>query len=121
MNELDFLNKEEDLNKIGDIGERKQKAINDLYNYISREFKNGYYNYIDLLNNKDVIIQEILSKYDIVNEKDIMQIYNKYDSFYSRLKNQANELRKQKIKNDAVLVEIIGWIIIVIFLFMFFG
>lgn len=121
MNELDYLNYEEDLNKIGDITERKQKLLNELYNYISAVLNNNYYNYIDLLNDKDIIIQQLLSKYNITEEKDIAQIYSKFDAFYRRLKNQANEARKFNIKKTAMITELIGWAIIAFVILWFFS
>lgn len=110
MEKTESLNNDDNQIQIEDIEERKQKAINELYNYISEELKKNYYNFIDLLNNKNSIIDELLNKYNITDSKDIMQIYNEYDSFYRRLKNQANELRKQKIKTDAIIIELFLWI-----------
>ena len=103
------------MNKIDDIANEKQKATNELYFYISNELSKNYYNYIDLLNNKDAIIQGILKKYNITDNKDILYYYNKYDFFYRNLKNQADELRKQKMRGISILVEIICWIIFFIF------
>lgn len=57
MAETDYSSSEKNVNKLDDIADEKQKATNELYFYISNELSKNYYNYIDLLNNKDAIIQ----------------------------------------------------------------
>lgn len=109
MNELDYLNVEEE--KILNIKERKNQALNDLYTYIEYELSKNYYNYVDLLNNKKSIIQAFLEKYNITDDNDILYIYTKYDSFYRRLKNQAKELHKLKMQGLTVTVEVVLWLI----------
>ena len=89
MAETDYSSSEENVNKIDDIADEKQKATNELYFYISNELSKNYYNYIDLLNNKDF--------------------------FYRNLKSQADELRKQRMRGISILVNIICWIIFFIF------
>ncbi len=115
MAEVDYSNTQENTNKVDDIANVKQKATNELYFYISNELSKNYYNYIDLLNNKNAIIQGILEKYNITDDKDILYFFNKYDYFYRKLKNQADELRKQKMKGISILVNIICWIIFLTF------
>ena len=55
MEKKESLKNEDSQIPIEDIEERKQKAINELYNYISEELKKNYYNFIDLLNNENAI------------------------------------------------------------------
>ena len=94
MNELDFLNNNETI--ILNDKQKKECATNELYNFLDQELSKNYYSWLSLQNNKQAIIYNLIKKYNITNESDIIYIKNKFDSFHRKLK-KANEYQKKQV------------------------
>jgi hypothetical protein len=97
--------------------EKKDNAINDLYLYIETAFETqGYYIFETLLNNKNHIVNSIISDNNINNNSDIIYLKKQFDIIYKRLKKQAKDKWNIELKYIQWKTEGICWLIFLSFI-----
>lgn len=120
MNEIETSNNDDTNNVILNDEQKKESATNALYNYLDYQLRKNYYSWQSLQYNKQAIICELVKKYNITNESDIVYLKIKFDIFHEKLK-KANEYQRQqycdtiKYITEFVLYSIIfGFIILIL-------